>query len=51
MKDAEIDDNNSNSEEEEKETIGIEFTKQKVNPQNNENVIGFRWPGIRGKDE
>ena len=54
MKDAEID-NNNNSEvekdEEEKEAVGIEFTEQKVEPENYKNVINFRWSDIREKDE
>ena len=41
-----IDDNNNNSEKEEKESIGIKFTKQKANA---EKVIDFRWSDIRGE--
>ena len=51
---AEIDDNNNNSEEEdeeEKEAVGIEFTEQKVDHENDENTIDFRGLDIRGEDE
>ena len=54
MKDTEIDDNNNNldeEDEEEKEAVGIEFTEQKVDSENDENVIDFRWSSIRGKEE
>ena len=51
MKDTEIDDNNNNSDEEEKEAVGIEFTEQKADPENDENVIDFRWSDIEGEDE
>ena len=37
MKDTQIDDNNNNSEEddeEEKEGVGVEFTEQKADPEN-----------------
>ena len=46
MKDEEIDDKNNNSEgevEEEKKAVGIEFTSQKADPENDENAICFRW--------
>ena len=51
MEDAEIDDNNNNEEEEdkeEKEAVGIWFTEQKFDPENDENVIDFRWSDKRG---
>ena len=54
MKDTEIDDKYNNLEEEdeeEKEEEGIEFTEQKVDSENDENYIYFRWSNIRGKDE
>ena len=50
MKDAEIDENNNNSEEE-NETVGIEFTDQKAYPENDENSIDFRWLDIREEDK
>ena len=45
MKNAENDDNNNNSEEEaeEKETVEVEFSEQKAEFENDENVINFRW--------
>ena len=49
--DVKIDNNNNNSEEEEKNVVEIEFTKQKTNPENDENAIDFRWSDIRGKGE
>ena len=52
MKDAEIDDNNNKSVEkdlEKKEEVGIKFTEQKPNLENDENAIDFRWPDIQGE--
>ena len=47
MKDAETDDNNNNSEkEDEEDVVGIEFTDQKTDPENDENAINFRWSDI-----
>ena len=54
MKGAQIDDNNNNSEEdeeEEKEGVGIELTERKADPENDKNVIDFRWSDIQGKDK
>ena len=34
-----------------KERVGIEFTEQKDDPENDENVIDFRWLDIQGEDE
>ena len=51
IKEAEIDDNNNNSDEEVREEVGIEFIEQKSDPKNNENVIEFSWLEIQGKDE
>ena len=51
MKDAEIDDINNNSNEEEKEVVGIEFIEQKADHENDENAIDFRWSDIQGEDE
>ena len=46
---------NSNSseenDEEEKEPIDIEFTEQKTDPENNENVIDFRWSDVQEDEE
>ena len=54
MKDAEIDDSNNRKvekDEEEKEAVGIEFTEQKAEPENDKNVIDLWWSDIREKDE
>ena len=54
IKDPEIDDKRNNleeNEEEEKEAIDIEFTEQKADTDNDENVIDFRWSDVKGEDE
>ena len=54
MRDAEIDDNNYSSKkenDEEKEAVGIDFTEQKVNPENDKNTIDIRWLDIQGEDD
>ena len=55
MKYAVINDNNNSLREEEeeegKEVVGIEFTEQNADPDNDENGIEFRWSVIRGEDE
>ena len=35
--------------DEEKEPIDIEFTKKRAGPENDENVIDFRWSNEHGK--
>ena len=53
IKDPEIDDKRNNleeNEEEEKEAIDIEFTEQKADTDNDENVIDFRWLDVKGED-
>ena len=51
IKDAEIDEKRNNLEEneEEKEAIDIEFTEQKADTDNDENVIVFRWSDVKEK--
>ena len=54
IKNTEIDDKSNNleeNEEEEKEAIDIEFTEQKIDTDNDENVIDFRWSDVKGEDE
>ena len=38
------------NDEEEKEPIHIELTKQKTDPNNDENAVDFKWPDVQ-KDE
>ena len=39
------------NDEDEKESIYIELTEQKTDPYNDENVIEFRWSGVKEEDE
>ena len=54
MKVAGIDDKNNKLEkndEEEKEAIDIEFSEQKADTDNDENMIDFRWSDVQEEDE
>ena len=39
------------NDEEEKESINIEFTEQETDSYNDENAIEFRWSGVKEEDE
>ena len=39
------------NEDEEKESINIEFTERKTDPENDENAIDFRWSDVQEDDE
>ena len=47
----EFDDKNNNLEENKEEAIDIEFTEQKADTDNDENVIDFRWSNVKGEEE
>ena len=51
IKDPEIDDKSNNLEENEEEAIDIEFTEQKADTDNDENVIDFRWSDVKGEEK
>ena len=39
------------NDEEEKEPIDIEFTEQKAGPENDENVIDFKWSDVQEENQ